>query len=148
MDIKISEYQHCYLVQLNGEQKSSNTPQLIQSLENIMSGALIHQSPGELKVQGIYSYRESLPAEKQMLDLDQKIPSKCYRIALDMSEVSFASSAFLRMIVSTQDKCKRYNRGDLVLAHMQPNIWSAFDLAGFTSRFKIYTTTLDAVGNF
>jgi anti-sigma B factor antagonist len=71
-----------------------------------------------------------------------------YRVILDMSEVSFISSAGLRVLISTQKSCKRYNRGEIVLAEVPANIMAALELAGFTPLFKIYEKTLDAVGNF
>jgi len=34
-----------------------------------------------------------------------------YKIVLDLAELSFVSSAGLRVFVNTQKACKRYNRG-------------------------------------
>jgi anti-sigma B factor antagonist len=71
-----------------------------------------------------------------------------YKIVMDFSELSFISSAGLRVLISTLKNCKRYNRGELVLASLGPNILSVFDLAGFTAIFKIYPDVLSAVGAF
>ncbi len=71
-----------------------------------------------------------------------------YKIVLDFSSLEFISSAGLRVLISTLKNCKRYNRGDLVLAGLPANIHSVFDLAGFTSIFKIYNDVLTAVGSF
>jgi len=71
-----------------------------------------------------------------------------FRIAIDMSETTFISSAGLRVLISTQKTCKRYNRGELVLAVIPANIHEALELAGFTSLFKIFDDVLQAVGNF
>ncbi|HHY89513.1 MAG TPA: STAS domain-containing protein [Chloroflexi bacterium] len=71
-----------------------------------------------------------------------------YRIVLDLSEVSFISSAGLRVLISAQKTCKRYNRGEVVLAAVPANIMAALELAGFTTLFKIFPETLEAVGSF
>jgi anti-sigma B factor antagonist len=71
-----------------------------------------------------------------------------YKIVLDMGNVEFISSAGLRVLINAQKTCKRYNRGEVVLANLPKNIYSAIDLAGFTSLFKIFNDVLAAVGNF
>ncbi len=71
-----------------------------------------------------------------------------YHLVFDMSEVEFISSAGLRVLISTQKICKRYNRGELVLANVPANILASLELAGFNVLFKIYDDLLTAVGNF
>lgn len=71
-----------------------------------------------------------------------------YKLVLDLSELEFVSSAGLRVLVNTQKTCKRYNRGEVVLANVPSNIYSSLDLVGFTALFKIYDDVLTAVGNF
>ena len=71
-----------------------------------------------------------------------------YKIVLDMVKVEFISSAGLRVLINAQRTCKRYNRGEVVMANLPKNIYSAIDLAGFTSLFKIFNDVLAAVGNF
>jgi anti-sigma B factor antagonist len=71
-----------------------------------------------------------------------------YKLILDMSDITFISSAGLRVLVNTQKVCRRYNRGEIVLTNVPANIYSALDLAGFTSLFKIFDDNLTAVGNF
>jgi anti-sigma B factor antagonist len=70
-----------------------------------------------------------------------------YKIAFDMSELDFLSSAGLRVLINTQKTCKRYNRGELVLVNIPENIYAALDLAGFIPLFKIYDDVLTAVGS-
>ena len=70
-----------------------------------------------------------------------------FKIAFDMSELDFLSSAGLRVLINTQKTCKRYNRGELVLVNIPENIYAALDLAGFIPLFKIYDDILTAVGS-
>jgi anti-sigma B factor antagonist len=71
-----------------------------------------------------------------------------YKIVLDLSGVTFMSSAGLRVLINAQKTCRRYNRGEVVLAAIPANIHSALDLAGFIPLFKIFDDTLTGVGNF
>ena len=71
-----------------------------------------------------------------------------YKIVLDYSQLEFISSAGLRVMINTQKACKRYNRGEVVLAALPNNIHAALDLAGFTSIFEIFDDALIAVGSF
>jgi anti-sigma B factor antagonist len=57
------------------------------------------------------------------------------------------SSAGLRILISTQKTCHRYNRGEIVLAAVPKRIHDALELAGFIPLFKFYDTILDAVGS-
>lgn len=71
-----------------------------------------------------------------------------YRIVLDFSELEFMSSAGLRALIAAQKTCKRYNRGEVLLAAVPANILSTLDLAGFLSIFKISDDVTSAVGRF
>jgi anti-sigma B factor antagonist len=71
-----------------------------------------------------------------------------YRIVLDMSLLEFISSAGLWVLVNTQKNCKRFNRGELVLAEVPNKTYSALELAGFTHYYQIFKTTSEAVGSF
>lgn len=71
-----------------------------------------------------------------------------YKIVMDFTGLEFISSAGLRVLISTLKNCRRYNRGDLLLAGMPENIYSVFDLAGFNTIFNIYDDVLTAVGSF
>lgn len=71
-----------------------------------------------------------------------------YKIVFDFSGVDFLSSAGLRVLISAQKSCKRYNRGEVVLAAVPQNIQDALDLAGFTMLFKFFSDNITGVGNF
>jgi anti-sigma B factor antagonist len=71
-----------------------------------------------------------------------------FHIVIDLSGVEFLSSAGLRVLINTQKKCKRFNRGEVVLASVPQNIYGALDLAGFIPLFKFFKDQTSAVGNF
>jgi len=71
-----------------------------------------------------------------------------YKIVLDMDDVDYMSSAGLRVLISTQKTCKRYNRGEVILARVPERIYEALDLAGFVPLFKFFDNVTDAVGYF
>ena len=71
-----------------------------------------------------------------------------YKIVFDLSDVEYMSSAGLRVLIGTQKICKRYNRGEIVLALVPERIYDALELAGFVPLFKFFDNVLDAVGNF
>ena len=71
-----------------------------------------------------------------------------YKIALDMSGLEYMSSAGFRALLSSQRVCKRYNRGEIVLAVVPQRVQDALELAGFTELFKVYADAVEAVGSF
>ena len=71
-----------------------------------------------------------------------------FKIVFDLSGVEFMTSAGLRVLIDVQKTCKRWNRGELVLASLTQRIHEALDLAGFTRFFSIYDEVIDAVGAF
>jgi len=71
-----------------------------------------------------------------------------YRLVFDASDVEFISSVGLRVLVDTRRTCRRYNRGDLVLAAPSENARRTLELAGFYSLFDVYDTPIEAVGSF
>ncbi len=71
-----------------------------------------------------------------------------FKIVFDMSEVDFISSAGLRVMIDVQKTCKRWNRGEMVLANVPQRIHETLDLAGFVPLFKIADEVVEAVGSF
>ena len=71
-----------------------------------------------------------------------------FKIVFNMEDVTFMSSAGLRQMIETVKTCKRFNRGNLVLASVPDNIHGALDLAGLVPVFKIYGSEVEAVGSF
>jgi len=71
-----------------------------------------------------------------------------FKIVLDMSDLEYMSSAGFRALLSSQRVCKRYNRGEIVLAVVPERVKEALELAGFTELFKTFGDPVEAVGNF
>jgi anti-sigma B factor antagonist len=71
-----------------------------------------------------------------------------FKIALDMSDVTFMSSKGWWVLIDTQKTCKRYKRGELVLVNVRNEIRSSLDLVGMGSYFKLFTDVTTAVGSF
>ncbi len=71
-----------------------------------------------------------------------------FKIVLDMSDLEYMSSAGFRALLSSQRVCKRYNRGEIVLAVIPERVKEALELAGFTELFKTFDDAVEAVGSF
>jgi anti-sigma B factor antagonist len=71
-----------------------------------------------------------------------------FKIVFDMSDVDFISSAGLRVLIDVQKTCKRWNRGQLVLATVPERIYETLDLTGFVPLFTISDDVLHAVASF
>jgi len=71
-----------------------------------------------------------------------------FKLVVDMADLEYMSSAGFRALLGAQRNCKRYNRGEVVLAAVPDRIREALELAGFTELFKTYDDPLEAVGNF
>lgn len=70
-----------------------------------------------------------------------------FKIVVDLSGLDYMSSAGFRVLIAAQRNCKRYNRGEVVLAAVPATINSALELAGFTSLFRIFADVTAAVGD-
>ena len=71
-----------------------------------------------------------------------------YKLVIDMAGLEYMSSAGFRAMLAAQRNCKKYNRGEVVLASVPDRIREALELAGFTELFKTFDDTLTAVGHF
>ncbi len=80
--------------------------------------------------------------------MDNLIEKGVYKFVIDMSGLEYMSSAGFRALLGAQRSCKRYNRGEVILASVPARIQEALDLAGFTELFKTYPEPLEAVGSF
>jgi anti-sigma B factor antagonist len=71
-----------------------------------------------------------------------------YKLVLNMKDVSYTSSAALRELISAWKACRRWNRGDMRLSEVNPNIQKVLDLTGLSTQFTIYDTEAEAVGSY
>lgn len=85
-------------------------------------------------------------------DLDKKLIEALknghYRLAIDMSGVDYISSAGIRALIAARKQARRWNRGDVRLAGLQPRIVEVFDLVGISPLFEHFDSPVDAVGSF
>jgi anti-sigma B factor antagonist len=80
--------------------------------------------------------------------MDDLIAKGVYKFVLDLSALEYMSSAGFRALLGAQRNCKRYNRGEVILAAVPVRIQEALELAGFTELFKTFPEALEAVGSF
>jgi anti-sigma B factor antagonist len=71
-----------------------------------------------------------------------------FKIVLDMGKLEYMSSAGFRALLIGQRNCKRYNRGEIMLAAVPKKIMDALELTGFTPLFRIFDDVTSAVGSF
>ena len=71
-----------------------------------------------------------------------------YKLVVNLENLEYMSSAGFRALLAAQRNCKKYNRGEVVLAIVPDRIREALELAGFTELFKTFDDTLTAVGHF
>ncbi len=78
----------------------------------------------------------------------QALDNGVYRIVLDMAGVTFLGSAAIRTLIVAYKECRRWNRGDVVLASVPERVGRVLDLAGIMPLITTYPTAVEAVGNF
>ena len=71
-----------------------------------------------------------------------------YKIVFDMTDVEFFTSKGWWVLIQTQKACKRYNRGELVLASVPQKILVNLDVVGMTHYFQVFDDVVSAVGSF
>lgn len=71
-----------------------------------------------------------------------------HNIIFDMKEVNFLSSAGWWVLIGTQKECKRFGRGEVVLARVDKTIRDSLRLVGMEEYFKIFDDITTAVGSF
>ena len=71
-----------------------------------------------------------------------------YKIIMDLSNVSYVSSAGLRVLIDLQKTCKKMNQGEVLLVNIPPRVYETLELAGFVPLFKFYTDVESALTAF
>ena len=91
---------------------------------------------------------DSYTAPRLAEALEAITAARRYKIVFDMQSTDYMSSAGMRVLMSVQKTCKRYNRGEIVLSSVPKRICEALELAGFTPLFRFFDNTTIAVGYF
>lgn len=91
---------------------------------------------------------DSHSAPKLSAALNAVMDRKRYKIVFDMSDVNFLSSAGIWVLVEVQKRCKRYNRGKIVLVNIDERIEDSLGLVGLADYFPSYDDLTTAVGSF
>ena len=71
-----------------------------------------------------------------------------HKIILDLSDVSFVSSAGLRVFIDIQRKCKKSNLGEVMLVNVPARVLDTLELAGFSQLFKFFDDVNSAIQSF
>ena len=111
MDVTVSDFKRCSVVNVKGRIDSSTVPSLTEAL-------------------------------KSLLDAGK------YKIVMDMTDVTFISSAGWWLMIDTQKTCKRYKRGELILACLDKQIRKSLEMVGMGDYFQMFDDVTTAVGNF
>jgi anti-sigma B factor antagonist len=98
-----------------------------------------------LKLSGRFDSFQAPRLEAQFTELMNR---GRYHFVVDLSDLDFASSGMLRVLLGTRRQLRRWNRGDVYLAAVPERIVSVFDLAGILPLFKVYDTTAAAIGDW
>ncbi|HXF86639.1 MAG TPA: STAS domain-containing protein [Anaerolineales bacterium] len=91
---------------------------------------------------------DSATAPKLAQALESATKNGKYKLVIDMEGLEYMSSAGFRALLAAQRTCRRYNRGEVVLAAVPQRIREALELAGFTELFKTFDDVVSAVGYF
>lgn len=80
-----------------------------------------------------------------LIDITQQ---NIYKIILDMTDVSYVSSAGLRVLIDIQKKCKKLNQGEIVLVNTPQRVYETLELAGFIPLFRLFNNVNSAIAAF
>ena len=79
--------------------------------------------------------------------IERIINDKCYKIVVDLSEVTYVSSAGWGIFISEIKRVRR-EAGDIKLAAMRPEVREVFDLLEFNNILKPYPDKIEAIRDF
>ncbi len=71
-----------------------------------------------------------------------------FKIILEMNDVSYVSSAGLRVLIDLQKTCKKANQGEVLLVKIPQRVYETLELAGFVPLFKFYQNVKSALAYF
>jgi anti-sigma B factor antagonist len=79
--------------------------------------------------------------------IESIINDSCFKIVVDLSEVTYISSAGWGIFISEIKRVRRES-GDIKLAAMRPEVREVFDLLEFNNILKPYPDKVEAIRNF
>jgi anti-anti-sigma factor len=98
---------------------------------------LVESKTGDVCVLTIEGDVDAGSAPELESRLRELMQSAEHKLVLDLDDVPYVSSAFLRVVLAmARDATQR--GGDLRLANLRPPVRAVFDLAGFSELLKIY----------
>lgn len=90
---------------------------------------------------------DSLNADELTAAFADPVAQGRVQLVADFGEVTYASSAGLRSLLTTVKLCRR-NGGDLRIAAMQPQVERVLTISGFTNILKIFVELEGAVESY
>jgi anti-sigma B factor antagonist len=101
----------------------------------------------EITIVSIAGPIDALTAPEMSTTLSSQIAAGQPYLVLDLGQVSFMSSAGLRVILGALKECRQAG-GDLRLAAAQPGIAKILKMSGFTNILKAYPAVDEAVASY
>ncbi|MBI3941736.1 MAG: STAS domain-containing protein [Chloroflexi bacterium] len=81
-------------------------------------------------------------------ELKRLMDDNRFRILIDLSDVTYISSAGVKVLLGAVKAARRYNRGDVRLVGASPKVKEVFNLAGLDKLFIFEDDQVSAIGNF
>jgi stage II sporulation protein AA (anti-sigma F factor antagonist) len=88
-----------------------------------------------IKLEGRFDANNSDAVEKF---IREKIEKGCSQFVLNMENVSFISSAGLRVVIIIARELRNEHQGDLHIAALQPSVKRVFEISGLNNILKIF----------
>jgi anti-anti-sigma factor len=106
-----------------------------------------HQSPKRCDLFRIRGRIDGASAPRLEQALRSALDNGRYKLVLNLADVTFLSSAGLRVLITIAKECRRFNRGNLYLAAPNQRVQQVLELAGLDELFPTFATEVEAVGN-
>ena len=75
--------------------------------------------------------------------IDEQLNARHFRLIIDLSEVGYMSSSGLRALLRARRQAQS-GGGDVVLCAMNERVTEVFEMIGFNSLFRIFSTAAEA----
>jgi len=98
-----------------------------------------------IKLEGRFDANTSDAVEKF---IREKIEKGCSQFVLNMGNVSFISSAGLRVVIIIARELRNEHQGDLHIAVLQPSVKRVFEISGLNNILKIFNDEQTATEAF